>query len=87
MGERTDEIRDYSSPDSERYAPLVQSGSLNEYAENFTPDYSLTENAADDSPEADTEAIRDDIEQTRTELARTVDAIQARLNPETMKEK
>lgn len=86
MGERTDEIRDYSSPEPERYTPFLQTGGVNESSETFTPDYSLSENPADDSPEAEPDAIRDDIEQTRAEMARTVDEIQARLTPQNIVE-
>ncbi len=86
MGERTDEIRDYSSPEPERYTPFLQTGGVNELSETFTPDYSLSENPADDSPDAEADAIRDDIEQTRAEMARTVDEIQARLTPQNIVE-
>jgi len=86
MGERTDEIRDYSSPEPERYTPSYQVEPVNEFSETFTPDYSLSEDIPDDSVDAETEAIREDIEQTRAEMARTVDEIQARLTPENIVE-
>src|SRR5690349_17725692 len=96
MGERTDEVRDYTSPEPERaqYLPSYQAVPVNDLGETFKPDYSLSEGTSDDTTtgsddervDAETEAIREDIEQTRAEMARTVDEIQARLNPETIVE-
>src|SRR3954463_10662063 len=43
------------------------------------------ESAAPDE-EVDADAIRDDIERTRAEMSVTIDAIQERLNPTTIKE-
>ena len=86
MGERTDEIRDYADSEPEEYSPLSQTGGTGETVDTFRPDYSLSEDTAEDSPEAETEAIREDIEQTRAEMARTVDEIQARLTPQNIME-
>jgi len=84
MGERTNEINDYSSSEPERDTSFLQTGAVNEFSEGFKPDYSLSENTADDTgdnTEAETEAIREDIEQTRTKMAQTVNEIQERLTP------
>lgn len=94
MGERTDEVRGYASSEPERYLPSYQGVPVENLGETFKPDYSLSEVTIDDTSDvsddervdAETEAIREDIEQTRTEMARTVDEIQARLNPETIVE-
>jgi ElaB/YqjD/DUF883 family membrane-anchored ribosome-binding protein len=88
MGERADEMRDPYSPEPDPYRPLSQTDSFSGVDQSVTPQYDLawSDSATDDNTEAETEAIREDIEQTRANMARTVDEIQDRLSPQNIME-
>jgi len=92
MGERADEIRDYADnpADQDQSSPFLQDTNVSGYnssvgtGEDFTAGDTTLDN--DDTVDVQTEMIRDDIEQTRAEMARTVDEIQARLSPQNIVE-
>jgi ElaB/YqjD/DUF883 family membrane-anchored ribosome-binding protein len=70
-------------PEPNGSTPFLQADAASDYDRGVSQDYGLPESdiSEDEKVETETEAIREDIEQTRAEMARTVDEIQARLTP------
>src|SRR4051812_11019216 len=60
-----------------------ESGATTGAGYSFGSAADATDTAGDAGTDEDTEAIRADIEQTRTQMSATIDAIQERLNPQT----
>lgn len=84
MGERADEMREYTNPDTPNYSPLSQRDASGGFTGSDAANYDA--GSTDDTSEVQTGMLQEDIEQTRAEMARTVDEIQERLTPQNIVE-